>query len=218
MKVAAPSYFYPDKTKWNRLIAIKPAFVIINPSSGPGYEPDPAYTELVARLVAAGIRVLGYVACTWANKPIYESYNEMEAYKAFYGRTLVTGTFLDESPTERYKLFYCQALLRGQELLVLNPGTFPDPAYAKLPVTSMIYETDYDIYMEIEPPAWVLAEPNPLRFWHCVYAVEKKNLAALVATARRRNAGFLWATDDVLPNQYDSIPPWLEELAKLVAS
>ena len=61
--LASAAYITPDNPSWEQLIATgsRLGFVVVNVYNGPGTAPTAAYTSLIERVHAAGIKVLGYV-------------------------------------------------------------------------------------------------------------------------------------------------------------
>lgn len=209
MRIAVPSYFWPG-ADWDRMIAAKPALVVINPDSGPGDSVSLDYREAVKQCAAAKVPVLGYIATTWGGKSIADVKAERFAYKTFYR---VKNFFYDEGPTQPQQLQYCRRLIPEKAKVTFNPGTFPDSAFAKLKATLMVYECPMDRYLNNEPPAWVFKCP-PNKFWHCVTDVPTlEDARRVMDIAKGRNAGFVWITDDTLPNEYDTLPPYYEDMA-----
>ena len=62
-----PLYSSPSSGHWDAVIAAKkahqtvPMMAVVNPNSGPGAEPRTSYVTGIAKLAAAGIKVVGYV-------------------------------------------------------------------------------------------------------------------------------------------------------------
>ena len=91
-----PAYFGPwERGHWRRLLADRPATVVINPDSGPGVRVHDGYRELVEQLTASGASVLGYVATTYLAKPLGDCIDEADRHRRWYG---VNGIFWDEMP------------------------------------------------------------------------------------------------------------------------
>lgn len=226
MKIIAPLYRYPTLPGWDRVIAIKPSAVVINPDSGPGIARKPDYTALVSKLVANGIRCLGYIATGYAReidmepqgKQIWRVNEERERYARFYPEIggQLGGYFYDESASEPERVFYYRQLVRGGfggvEAMVLNQGTFPDHAYTRMPIINTSYETSFERYIAKAPPSWSLMQSN---WYHIVYSVETSaQMRQVVALAKARSAGYVWCCQD--PAEYDLVPDYLEEMAALV--
>lgn len=82
--------------------------VVVNPGSGPGPNPlpDGNYTKEIPRLTAHGnVRVLGYVATTYAKRNISSVRNDIETYAAWptisaNPKLTVRGIFFDETPQQ----------------------------------------------------------------------------------------------------------------------
>lgn len=92
-----PLYQLPTGPSWSTLIEVKqlhpsvPVFAVINPSSGPGPTEDPSfaptiaqYVQLIGRLSAAGIDVLGVVYTGDGLRPAAEVREEVVRYRTSY--------------------------------------------------------------------------------------------------------------------------------------
>jgi len=44
------------------------------------------------------------------------------------------------------------------------------------------------------------------RFWHLIYATAEADLLDAIALSKQRNAGWIYVTDDTLPNPWNSLP------------
>ncbi|SEK35212.1 spherulation-specific family 4 protein [Streptacidiphilus jiangxiensis] len=135
-RLLVPAYFHPavEPEAWAALRVAAPrlAAVVVNPASGPGSAPDPAYREAVAGLRAT--RVLGYVDTDYGRRPHAEVVAEIAAYREWYA---VDGVFLDQTPDgsaalPHYDRLAIAARSLGATFLVLNPGLTPHPAYLDL--------------------------------------------------------------------------------------
>ena len=219
LKISIPSYFYPDEGGlWDQVIAEAPVMgtVILNPNSGPGSSPDPNYQALAERLRGAGIQVLGYVSTRYSDRPIAEVQVEVGLYADWYA---VDGIFLDEVPDESRctaeRNYYQQAaeLVRRRAAIVVgNPGTATCEDYLDLMDTLVLFESTPDAWQEYTPPAWMQRYP-PERFSLLVHSQpDAAALATLLEQAQEANFGQIYLTDDVLPNPWDSLPSYWEEL------
>jgi hypothetical protein len=94
-----PAYIYPSgsgATQWNTLATTAqsvPTTVILNPDSGPGTTQDPNYVAAVAKVHAAGGKVIGYVSTSYANRALSAVVQDIHTYLALYQ---VDGFFIDE--------------------------------------------------------------------------------------------------------------------------
>jgi hypothetical protein len=107
--------------------------VVINPGSGPGPDPlpDANYTREIPKLASyENVRLLGYVATTYAKRNISLVRKDIETYAAWPANSsnpdlAVRGIFFDETPQQYDE----EALVYLQELtdVVKNtPGLGPD--------------------------------------------------------------------------------------------
>lgn len=107
--------------------------VVVNPGSGPGPNPlpDGNYTKEIPRLTAHGnVRVLGYVATTYAKRNISSVRNDIETYAAWptisaNPKLAVRGIFFDETPQQYDE----ETLAYLEELTTIvrnTPGLGPD--------------------------------------------------------------------------------------------
>ncbi len=212
-----PLYTYPSDPTWARIIDVKQAHpqvtirAIINPDSGPGPSRNPSYVTGVANLHAAGIVVLAYVTTSYASKSASAVHAEIDTYHDWYPG--LDGVFFDEMSSTPGDEAYYSGLTQyvkglGYTVTVGNPGTDTAPGYVGTVDTLLIYESDG------EPSS------STLEGWHDNY--DKSNFgiipyavpsfdAAFVQTARPQ-VGFIYVTNDDLPNPWDSLPPYFEDL------
>ncbi|MFI5802910.1 spherulation-specific family 4 protein [Streptomyces sp. NPDC051561] len=156
--------------------------VILNPASGPGSSPDPAFVAVADRLRGAGVRVLGYADTDYARRPHAQVVDELLKYRDWYA---TDGIFLDQVSSGRdahahYRRLSVAARAAGAETLVFNHGVHPDPAYLDLAEVLVTFEGTWDTYLaDGRPPEWTRAHPAH-RFCHLVYAAPT-DVAALAA-------------------------------------
>lgn len=209
MKLAIPSYIYPDNTYWPRIVAQKPAVVVLNPSDGPGNERDSNYMRLYLALLAHRITVLGYIATSWADKPLADIREERARYKEHYGP--MHGMFLDEASTdERYVTHYQRMCLQREgDTHVLNPGQQCDWGYLSTQAILMTFEGTRENYQAFTPK-WTHTNS-----WHCVHSVPDENaMKEVLEIGRRHNAGYIWVTSD--PGTYNTLPTYFEAMRALL--
>ncbi len=213
-----PLYTYPSDASWSAIVTAKkahPSVVVVavfNPSSGPGSSKDSTFVTATAELQAAGIIVLGYVATGYtARDPDTEVKPEIDDYLAWYPAT--TGIFFDEqSNTAGDETYYSEldayAKQKGLTFTVGNPGTDTAESFVGALDMMLIYETDG------------LPSVSSLGGWHAGY--DKKNFGIIpyavpsldttfVAQAKQ-SVGYIYLTDDDLPNPWDSLPPYFDAL------
>lgn len=223
-RLVVPAYFDPD-TYWDAAIAAAPTveYIILNPNSGPGVGPDPAFQGKVQRAQAAGIKVLGYVFTDLARRPLDELKEEIRAYEIWYG---VDGIHLDGAQDDPEYLPYYRKLAAAirasgpgdrEGIVWLNPGYVPSEGFMEIVDIVETFEWFYEKYPDQEFPGWIYNYP-PERFSHIVYNVpnDEAALAETLALARSRNVGYVYITDLHQPTEYASLPSfWTAKLDQL---
>ncbi|KOG86153.1 hypothetical protein ADK38_32655, partial [Streptomyces varsoviensis] len=81
---------------------------------------------------------------------------DIRRHRKWYG---VDGVFLDQAAAQaalvpRYRRLAVAARVLGAHRTVLNPGTYPDPAYAEIADLLVTFEGDWATYQRAEVPAW----------------------------------------------------------------
>lgn len=230
-----PAYFYPDwwnnpETYWDRIDDDVPLpsgrerIAVINPASGVGTVPNPDYVQQVAAAKDADLLVLGYISTQWGARPIEEVKAEAAKYASWY--SITDGVFLDEASTApapadlayyQELVLYITALMNGSDI-VLNHGTYPDETYLNLETTSannavisVTFEGPFSTFMNVVAPEWVDDYPD-WYFSHLIYDTPTQFAAAALAKSAEMNTGWTYVTDDVLPNPWNTLPPYWELL------
>lgn len=219
MRIWIPAYFYPfgpGLREWNRLIAAAknvPIVAIVNPASGPGDHVDTNFAAILPRAKNAGVTLVGYVSTQYARKPLDRVKREIEDFLRFYPD--ITGFHFDEqSPHARdvgyyvdlYK--YVHQRIPGS-LVVTNPGSMCAVEYAAAPASDVIclFEREKG-FADFQPPDWAS------RFAGSRFCVQSHTVAAEDAMNRSLNRaaqlriGYVFVTDDVMPNPYDRLPSY----------
>lgn len=79
----------------------------------------------------------------------------------------------------------------------------------------VVYEQPYSIFRNAKPPSWVYNYSSD-RFWHIVWKTTPSLMLSAINTSRRRNARYVYVTNDDQPNPYDTLPNyWAQQLDKL---
>lgn len=109
--------------------------------------------------------------------------------------------------------------LNPNAVIIWNPGTvFSDKniAYSYLKISGVwtVFEGDYNSYNSFTFPSWIKNYPQE-RFLHLVYGAdtEEKMLTA-VNKSKNNNAGYVYITNDALPNPWDTIPSYFQSEIK----
>jgi hypothetical protein len=221
--------------------------VILNPNSGPGTAPlAQSYIQADGQsgplldLAHAGASILGYVHTAWGQRELAQVLDEVDRYfdESYYRGAdfQLSGLFVDEMSNELADMGYYQSIrqhVRTKSLgaiVVGNPGTASiiDSSNGAAGWTIDDYATLYDRLVTFEGngivyrnqfalPTWIRQQPAA-RFAHIIHSetsLEKMRLN--IQLAATRNVGTLFVTDDVLPNPYDRVPAyWNELLAAIV--
>ncbi len=217
-----PSYFYPGSL-WTQADAGAPIvdLMIMNPASGPGTSSNSDYVTAVQNARNAGLKVLGYVHTSYGQRDINTVKGEVDTYLSWYN---ISGIFLDEVNTSVAGIPYYQNVssyinATAAHYVSLNPGTVPNQGYMNISDNVVIFEGTYNTYKNWVKPGWV-NEYASSKFTHLVYATSgSTKLSDAITKSKSRNAGYVFVTDDVLPNPWDTLPTlWSSELTKINAS
>ena len=219
-RVAVPSYFYPGPL-WTELEGGAPTvgLAIINPNSGPGPTADPNYAAQVTHTRAAGITVIAYVYTSYGARSAAAVEADIDAYYAQYPD--LDGIFIDEVSSDCRLIPYYSALdvyvkaKGGAGVTVLNPGNPVPECHATAGDILLTFEGSYATYLGFTPSGWETGYADT-KFWHLVYDATAAEMPNAVALATSRHAGWVYVTDDRLPNPWDTLPPyWTSELAEV---
>jgi hypothetical protein len=201
-------------------------FVIVNPASGPGVSVDPIYTAEIAENTADGIRSIGYVSSNYQTVNWQDVYDDIDDWYQMYPG--ISGIFIDliqdGAPDG---VCYVAGLYNHvknnypNDMVVSNPGTHISMDYEPYSDIFMNAENTYAVYQSawnIMYPGW---EDNPAysnRFWHAIHTVDPSDYTAALALTRANNAGWVYLTDDVMPNPYKVTPTyWNTEVSDVDA-
>jgi Spherulation-specific family 4 len=186
----------------------------LTPCVKPGDAPIPEYVTFIAKAQSKGMKVLSYVWTNNGRRSLADIMSEINRVKANYN---VDGIFLDGvAATSAYASYYRDLSLHIRSakggFVALNPGVMPaDETYARISDLLVTFEGTYASYVSNygTAPAWMSRYPAS-KFWHLVHTVP--NTSAAVDTTLRlskhRNAGSLYATNDVLDNPWNTLPAY----------
>jgi hypothetical protein len=238
MGLLVPAYFYPGTGApggvgdgWAAMDAAAgkvPITAIFNPDSGPLPGPaDPNYVNAMTNLESAGGKVVAYVYTDYTNIPIATVEGEISTYITQYGK-LINGIFLDGMTNDNsasdiayyHTLYMYIKGLSASYQVIGNPGTSSVPAYLTPSTqgadTLVTYENNVAYYKGTPPPTWVTSYPAN-DFANIVYdASSTQSMMAAVTLAAQRNVGYVYVTDQTLPNPYAQLPSyWDQEVAAI---
>ncbi|KAK7710583.1 hypothetical protein SLS57_008350 [Botryosphaeria dothidea] len=246
-----PAYIYPEVDAWqplyNQLSAHPDVFfnIIINPNSGPGDGTSPGsdYEREITRLrTYTNVRLVGYVALNYTNKPIATVKSQIAQYAAWSSAIKLDGVFFDEAPSDddATKIAYVQdaitdvrgsAGLGSGPYVVTNPGYPPARAYLYneddgdlVPDLSLVYEEAYATWTAnaetISQKIWDLdVDDNGLAVMlHDFPTTLACGDVTTLIDGFKGNVGVgsLWFTDDVSYNRWPDATLWSEYLKAFV--
>jgi hypothetical protein len=216
MRLGPVTYFRPGPL-WDATLAAKPALTLINPGSGPGSAVDSAYPPQVAKCKAAGVPVLGYVHTRYGARPIAEVKADIDKHRAWYG---ISGIFIDTTSNQLVHLAYyaelCAYVKSWGGIVVLNPGTKTIEEHAQIADYVMVCETDLATFKLQTRPAWESKPAYRGKLWTVVHTCPAAEMPWVVAEAKRRHAGLIYVTDDVMANPYNLLPTYWPQLQAAV--
>ena len=212
-----PLYSYPSDPAWAAIVAAKKAHpsvtvrAIINPDSGPGASQDPEFAKGIAALDAAGIVVLAYVATTYGKKAKAAAEGEIDTYQGFYPG--LKGIFFDEMSNTAGDEAYYKGLDqytkgKGYTVTVGNPGSDTLASFVGTVDTILIYESEG--LPAVGSLGVFAGQFDRSNFGVIPYGVPAFD-AAFVAGARA-SVGFIYLTDDTVPNPWDTLPAYFPSL------
>lgn len=212
--VAIPAYFYPSAGGlWSSADQSAPGvgIMVANVANGPGTAVNADYAAAITAARAAGIQVFGYVYTHYGAVSAGTVEASINAWRTLYG---VTSIFLDEASTSSSQLAYYQTLssyvhtVAGAQTMV-NFGTLPAQSEMTAGDVLVTFEGSYSSYGSVHFPAWATAYP-PSRFYNIVYSVpDQLSMLSVLREAASAGVGQVYATNDALPNPYDTLPSYL---------
>ncbi|GAC1341083.1 MAG: hypothetical protein NVSMB29_10970 [Candidatus Dormibacteria bacterium] len=225
-RVGVPAYFAPGPD-WQRFdsAGASAGLAVINPASGPGSSASPAYQTQVAASTARGKAIFGYVPTWYANTATAQTAPggslaaveaEVDRYYRFYGANGLAGIFFDQVTTSCADAggYYAQLkayvwnTYRGQ--VILNPGASVPECFMTAADVVVTFEGYYGTgagnYLNgYTAPVWMANYPAS-RFWQIVHDTPATSMPAALELARRRRAGWIYATPLSEPNPYGALP------------
>jgi len=206
-----PAYFHPAIApgQWRTLAGAAESLclVVVNAASGPGDRPDPAYTEVIDRLLDAGAPVAGYVDTDYGRRAPADVLAEIARYRAWYR---VFSVFFDRvsSGIERvphYRMLAAHSRRAGVELIAFNHGTHPVREYAGYADLLGTFEGPFSAFVELDVPSWVHDFPAD-RFFQLVYDSPPGLAGAIARLAAERNVGSVYRIETAGANPWRTLP------------
>jgi hypothetical protein len=217
--IYVPLYVYPINIGWNQWeIVIKsklahpsvPFLVVINPSNGAGGKKDNNYVNGINSLKSADITVIGYIYTGYGTRDIDIIKSEIGKYKDWYD---VDGIMFDEMSNKTghekyYEILTSYTKSLGMRLTKGNPGTTVPASYTNAVDNFVIYENSgYPDLIRIQE---LHADYNKRNLSFVSYGITRLDTQYVIHASNY--VGLMYITDSILPNPYDSIPSYFENL------
>lgn len=228
------SYIYPDyyvtgtPSQWNTIGDAVPTvqWAMINPSNGPGTSANTDYQTQLKRIVADGVKVMGYISTSYATRPQAEVQAEVAQYLTWYPE--ISGIFLDEavngwSDQAGLETYYQD--LRDwfdanhpELILINNPGSATTPAMVPTADMMLTFENTAATYLatadtDIDQAHYLTVSKS--KFWHAVYDIPDEATALqVIEKAKRLHVGHVYLTNrTAAENPWSALPAdWLWNL------
>ncbi|MFN8435836.1 MAG: spherulation-specific family 4 protein, partial [Anaerolineales bacterium] len=216
-RMLIPLYMYPSENVWGNVVNAntnKNIDVIINPSNGSGTSQKVAFVNGINQLRAGNVGVFGYVITNYGSRSLASVKNEIDNYYAWYH---VDGIFLDEASNTTSDISYYSDLwfyitAKGMKV-ILNPGANTKEDYASISNSIVIYESVVPKTLSVS--AWIMNYSSS-KFAALQYGANAEQMRNFVAQAKINNVGYIYVTNDIEPNPWDELPPYLAEEAALL--
>jgi hypothetical protein len=220
-RLLVPAYLYPSGSRWQDMSdavdkSRATAVFIMNPHDGPGRAVDPNYRSALAYCHSKRQAVIGYVYTNYCARALRSVKADVNRYFRLYPE--IEGIFIDQMSNQAapkiktyYRKLYTHIRAKSASALVVgNPGAaaftpwqLGEPVVADLLV---VFESSAKAYRDWLPPEWVRSWPAET-FGHMVYGSRNAGTTtAICATSRQRHAGWIYVTDGVLDNPWDTPP------------
>jgi hypothetical protein len=194
--------------------------MVANPSDGPGVVPEPTYVAAMARATQAGIAVLGYIATSYGTRAPADVIADVNGYYDLYKPA---GIFLSEGPMpadcaslETTFLSYANAARARDPQSFIAVGTRFCPSYIYFSDLMILFAGPESEYGTLEPAAWMPGQSSS-RFGHLVSEAPGEALEATLTRSKALGVGWIYVTDDLLPNPWDRLPSYFDRLVQLVS-
>jgi hypothetical protein len=195
---------------------------IANPGSGPGMFVDPNYTVAINNMRNAGGHIIGYVYTSYGSRPITDVKADIDLWYRFY---TIDGIFLDQQTNttgrEAFYLDLYQYIKSKQSSSIIagNPGTDTVETYLtnqgnRVTDILCIFETNA-VFLSWQPPLWCSNYTSD-NFCTLPFGTPVAVYQSYVDHAASKNIGWVYCTDDDLPNPWDTLPTYFGELCDYV--
>ncbi len=217
-----PSWWDPNQYLWDDLAQARQRVsivAVINPDNGPGGgPPNEDYQRGMQELREAGVVMIGYVPTGYGKRSSEAIRFDVNLYADYYP---VQGIFFDEVPTDpdylnRYRSLYAYArIFFPNGPIVFNFGALPPQDYLLIGALNVVFEDEATKWWTFDP-SQVLLDPETTGV--LVHSASQQDMRAILQEIRAQNwAQYVYFTDDVPPNPWDSLPSYWEALLDALA-
>ncbi|MCO5579960.1 hypothetical protein L7F22_033827 [Adiantum nelumboides] len=240
VNLMVPAYFKPsdNPSAWTALNSAASALpnrmvAIANVDNGPGTAPQPSYTAVISSLQSASGRVVGYVSTVRANRSLDAVKADVDSWFTFY--PTINGIFVDEvtNRADDGKQAYYLAIYNyvksksSSSLVVNNPGTSTDSTYlfyngSRVADVICIFENTGGNASQWSQESWTAAYPRS-NFYALAYNTANVNVSNsfdygdVIDRAYQQNVGWVYVTDDNLPNPWDTLATYFSDEVTYIA-
>jgi len=225
IKLLVPLYAYPG-SDWDTVAAggsSVDTVAIINPDSGPGTGPDSNYDTYMAKMVSAGVEMVGYVHTSYGARAIADVKSDIDVYATEFPD--LVGIFLDECSADASEVSYYSELYTyimsfpGWKYDILNPGAVPTSGYTAVSTQIVTYEDTSSGFTDSENPSFATcADKNA--FAMITYAASStSNMESAISAAKSKGYyGWVYATDGTASgNTYGTVPSYYSTMVSYIA-
>jgi len=236
-----PLYIYPSdiytNTVYNNFIRLLKRHtlvntcVVLNPGSGPGVGVDANYAVAVRRLNGAGAIVTGYINCVYGTRVLSEIYTDIDNWVTFYGANGLKGFFLDEAETNPSNYDYYKSIVsyvnsKGIKFTIANPGAQANRLFYDDKIFDVVIEfenslagtgfvNDDALITWVENNSTGAFEGSNADYYYKTrgFLLHGQNsISYTLLDSITSNYGWVYVTDDVMPNPWDTLPSYLDKL------
>jgi hypothetical protein len=217
--ILIPAYFYPtddddSSSSWSKMdIIAGGGIAIMNPYNGPTASVIADYTLAITQLREAGVKVIGYVYTSYGARSAANVTADVDAYYAQY---TIDGIFFDEVSDQVADVPYYQELssyvykTAADSTVALNPGVATAEEYISIANITVVFENSADNYINhYVAPSYMDNYPT-YKFAHMVHTTSSAELEQVAELSYQRGAGYVFVTEDIMPNPYDMVPSYLD--------
>lgn len=221
--VLVPLYIRPGPV-WDRFEAARrahprvPLAAIVNPHNGPGSEKSASYVTGIQKLVDAGCAVIGYVLTDYMKQPIASVKADVQRWKDWYPQ--IHGIFVDEvvsKATPEAVRYYTeirnQAASAGFSLVVGNPGTTPEAGI--FPTADVLVVHESASIPTMEKLKEIERNGGARKMAVLIHGAKQDVVETWVPTVKGL-LRYLYVTEDVLPNPWNTLSAGFERTVELL--